>query len=264
MRFQSNPPGSKGAAPRKFVTIPLATSTLKKKDPGRGEQIIFLGSRRSMDRERLGDGELLELVLVGRNTEGFSGMGSELLRRFSGLRGLSRAGHAELCTVPGIGGGRAERVQALMVLARRFSHEPLLPGRPYRSATDIYRHLRSTLRDLKKERFLIILLDGKNRVMGERLISEGSLNASLVHPREVFSPAIRESAGSIVLVHNHPSGDPTPSLEDIEVTRRLRSVGDLVGIRVLDHVIIGEECYTSFLEQGLFDRLPAHGQVQHR
>jgi len=107
------------------------------------------------------------------------------------------------------------------------------------------------MRDLRKEQFWAILLDGKNRVLREERVSEGSLTASLVHPREVFAPAIRESAGAFVFVHNHPSGDPTPSVEDVEITRRLCSVADLVGIRVLDHVVVGDGAYVSFLERGL-------------
>jgi len=102
-----------------------------------------------------------------------------------------------------------------------------------------------------KEQFWAVLLDGKNRVLREERVSEGSLTASLVHPREVFAPAIRESAGALVLVHNHPSGDPTPSVEDVEITRRLCAVADLVGIRVLDHVVVGDGAFVSFLERGL-------------
>ena len=96
-----------------------------------------------------------------------------------------------------------------------------------------------------------MLLDSKNRVIREDLVSEGILTASLVHPREVFAPAIREAAGGLVLVHNHPSGDPEPSAEDLEVTQRLCAVGELVGIRILDPVIVGDGCYVSFLARGL-------------
>jgi DNA repair protein RadC len=104
---------------------------------------------------------------------------------------------------------------------------------------------------LKPERFIGVFLDGKNRVMREHVISEGILTASLVHPREVFAPAMREHAAALLVVHNHPSGDPEPSPEDVEVTQRLVAVGELVGIRVLDHVVIGDGRYVSFLERGL-------------
>ena len=98
--------------------------------------------------------------------------------------------------------------------------------------------------------FLLLLLNGKNRVMRDEIISEGSLTASLVHPREVFTPAIRHSAASIICVHNHPSGDPEPSMEDREITRRLAECGDLLGVKVLDHIIVGDGQYFSFLDRG--------------
>jgi DNA repair protein RadC len=204
-----------------------------------------------LDPDALPAQQLLDLVLGSRDAS----LGRQLLDRFGTLRRLGRAGLGELLALPGVGRARAERLQAVFGLARRYATDPLPPGRVYRCSDDIYRHFRSTLLDLRKERFLLVLLDGKHRVMGSKTISEGSLTASLVHPREVFSPAIRESAGAVVLVHNHPSGDPTPSLEDIEITRRLIEVGELVGIRVLDHVIIGEDTFTSFLEHGLLRRL---------
>ncbi len=97
----------------------------------------------------------------------------------------------------------------------------------------------------------MVLLDGKHRVIGEELISQGTLTSSPVHPREVFAPAIRHSSAAVVLVHNHPSGDPTPSADDLDITRRLVDVGELVGIRVLDHVIIGDGTYTSLADRGL-------------
>ena len=106
---------------------------------------------------------------------------------------------------------------------------------------------------LEKEQFHIVMLDGKNRILREERISEGILTASLVHPREVFAPAIREAAAGLVLIHNHPSGDPEPSPEDREVTRRLVAVGELVGIRILDHVIVGDGRYVSFIERGLLE-----------
>ena len=148
---------------------------------------------RSIDLESVSDGELVDLILFGRQGMG-SGLGRLLLRRFGGLRGLARSGFAELMEYRGIGRARAERIFAMIALARRLSREPLHAGRRYRTSHDIFRHFQPSLRDLKKERFLTVLLDGKHRVIGKKMISEGSLTASLVHPREVFSPAIREAA----------------------------------------------------------------------
>ncbi|MDO9079543.1 MAG: DNA repair protein RadC, partial [Desulfuromonadales bacterium] len=107
------------------------------------------------------------------------------------------------------------------------------------------------LRDLKKERFIAILLDNKNRLIRDVQISEGSLTASIVHPREVFVPVVRESAAAVLFVHNHPSGDPEPSREDLDITTRLRQAGELMGVRVLDHIIIGSNRYVSLADRGL-------------
>ena len=151
----------------------------------------------------------------------------------------------------GVPKGSARKLAAVADLAREWGSQRLEPGARFRTGADIFKHFHLKLRDLKKEQFIVVLLDGKNRVMREERISEGSLTASLVHPREVFAPAIKQSAGALVFVHNHPSGDPTPSVEDVEITRRLCAVADLVGIRVLDHVVVGDGSYVSFLERGL-------------
>ena len=144
----------------------------------------------------------------------------------------------------------SRRLAAAFELGRRVASTSLEAGVFLRSSQQIFEHFHARLRDLKKERFIVVLLNGKNRIICEELVSEGILTASLVHPREVFAKAIRVHAGGMILVHNHPSGDPDPSPEDREVTRRLVAVGDLVGIRVLDHVVIGDGRYVSFLERG--------------
>ena len=178
---------------------------------------------------------------------------TRLLRGFSTLRAMGSASARELQLDHGLGRVTALRLAAAFALGRRVDGERAPRGRHLRESGEIFAYFHARLRDLKKERFITVLLDGKNRVIREDLVSEGILTASLVHPREVFAPAIRESAGGLVLVHNHPSGDPEPSAEDLEVTRRLCAVGELVGIRVLDHVIIGDGRYVSFLERGMID-----------
>ena len=107
------------------------------------------------------------------------------------------------------------------------------------------------LAGLKREQFQALLLDRKNRVTRDVMISQGSLTASVVHPREVFNPAIRDSAAAVIFVHNHPSGDPAPSPEDRDITRRLKEVGDVMGVRILDHVVIGHDRYFSFSDRGM-------------
>ncbi len=202
--------------------------------------------------EGLSDADLLAVILGSRSpTDPAATVARGTLGALGGLRPLGRAGVAELRRLRGMGPRRILALRAFFALSRRLLAEPLRPGVQFRTSEDIFRHYACRLRDQKKEQFLTVLLDGKNRVIREERVSEGSLTASIVHPREVFMPAIRESAGAIVLVHNHPSGDPTPSFEDIEVTERLLKVGDVVGIRVLDHVIIGEGTFTSFVDRGL-------------
>jgi DNA repair protein RadC len=174
----------------------------------------------------------------------------DLLEAFGSLRHLTRASAAELVTQHGLGRATARRVVAALGLGVRVAGEPLVRGARLSTSQQIFEAYHVALRDVPKERFLTVLVDGKNRVVGEVQVSEGILTASLVHPREVFSPAIRAGAAGMVLIHNHPSGDPEPSPEDHEVTRRLVAVGDLVGIRVLDHVVIGDGRYVSFLERG--------------
>ena len=156
----------------------------------------------------------------------------------------------ELEALPGFGLAKAATLVAAIELGRRGAARRLARGEVLRSPGDVHRHFASRLRDEACERFLVLLLDGRHRVLGEVTVSQGTLTASLVHPREVFGPAIRRSAAAIVLVHNHPSGDPTPSAEDRSVTLRLRQAGELLGIRVVDHVIIAERGYYSFDEAG--------------
>ena len=121
-----------------------------------------------------------------------------------------------------------------------------------KTAKDVYRYFVDHLQDKKKEHFYVLLLDTKNKVISEELISVGTLNASLIHPREVFNPAIKANANAIILVHNHPSGDCTPSNEDKEVTKRLNKAGEILGIKVSDHTIIGKYDYFSLKQNGIF------------
>jgi DNA repair protein RadC len=166
---------------------------------------------------------------------------------------MTSAAVAELCDVPGIGPAKAAEILAVGELARRFAANPLTPGSRFTSSRQVFEHFHERLRDRKKEVFLTLMLDSKNRVLREIQISEGSLNASIVHPREVFQPVIRESAAAVLFVHNHPSGDPEPSREDLELTTRLRDAGALMGVRVLDHIIIGSGRYISLADRGLMD-----------
>lgn len=202
----------------------------------------------------LSDAELLALLLrTGDAAAGKSAidLGRELLSRFDGnLRGLAKAELNELQQVKGLGLAKAASLKAAFTLATRFQGRPLVALERFTSPAQIFDYFHHELRDARTEQFLVLLLDGKNRISRKVAISHGSLNQSIVHPREVFAPAVRESAAAVLFVHNHPTGDPTPSQEDREITRRLREAGELLGIRVLDHVIIGDGSYYSFVESG--------------
>jgi len=202
----------------------------------------------------LTDAELLALILrtgdAGSKTSALD-QGRILLQQFGTLQNLANATTKELCDFPGIGPAKAAELQGVFELAKRYQSISLKPGDRYTSSSEVFHHYHALLRDRKKEVFLALLLDSKNRLIREVCVSEGSLNASIVHPREVFSPAVRESAAAVLFIHNHPSGDPAPSREDIELTQRLREAGELMGIRVLDHIVIGNGSYVSFSDRGL-------------
>ncbi len=148
-------------------------------------------------------------------------------------------------------GASAMRVVAAVELGRRLVAEPLPRGQPITTPSDLEPHLRGLLSGTLRESFVVVLLDGKHRPMRSERVSEGCLTWSVVHPREVFAPAVRESAGAVIVAHNHPSGDPTPSRQDVEVTTRLEQVGDMLGIPLLDHLILGRDRCVSMKGEGV-------------
>jgi len=208
----------------------------------------------SLGPESLSDAELLALILRTGDASTSSNAldhARHLLARFGGLRRLAQATIAELCAIKGIGPAKAAELQAVFQLGRRFHADHLPPGARFTTAGEVFLHYHEQLRDEKKEHFLAVLLDNKHRVIRDVQISAGSLTASIVHPREVFVPVVRESAAAVLFVHNHPSGDPEPSREDLDITLRLRQAGELMGVRILDHIIIGSNRYVSLADRGL-------------
>jgi len=213
-----------------------------------------------MPRERLGrdgaaalsDSEILALILgTGHASSGDArSLARALLARFGDLRGIICASRAELAELKGVGEARAARLLAAGELARRVASERLERGALITCSSAVHEYLGPLMVDERREIFCALLLDSKNRLITEIRISAGSLAASLVHPREAFRPAIREAAAAVLFAHNHPSGDPTPSGEDRRITSRLRSAGELLGIPVLDHVVIGRGRYFSFADAG--------------
>ncbi len=202
----------------------------------------------------LSNAELLAILLrTGDASSGQSALdhGRTLVTRFGdSFRELEEASITELCEVKGIGPAKATQIQAALEIAKRFSQEEIRRGESFRSSADVFNHYREQLGSLKKEEFHVLLLDAKNRKLKDVRVSEGSLTSSLVHPREVFQPIIRESAAAAILIHNHPSGDPMPSQEDLQITQRLRDAGEMLGVHILDHLIIGKGRYVSFVDDG--------------
>ncbi len=202
----------------------------------------------------LSDAQLLAIIIrSGKGGRSALDVGRELLQKFNSLAGIEQAGIAELQEVPGIGPAKAAEIKAALELGRRF--QKLDPSVPYReslcSSGNVVQYYQSRMKDVKKEIFHCVLLDTKNKVIRDDVVSIGSLSASIVHPRETFKAAIRESAAAVIFVHNHPSGDTKPSQEDILLTRRLVQAGEVLGIRVLDHIIVGDGAHFSFKDNGL-------------
>lgn len=198
--------------------------------------------------EPLSTEELIALVL-GTGTRGRSAVevARALLGHAGGLVDLSRASPRELAAVPGVGVARAARLVAAFHLGRRALATPGLAP-VLRQAADVFRHLQPRLRGMVQEVFWVLALDARNNVITEIEVARGSLTAVDVHPREVFRPLVRQAAAAAVVAHNHPSGNPQPSEDDLYLTRRLRRAGDLLGIPILDHVVIGAEGYVSLAE----------------
>jgi DNA repair protein RadC len=175
-----------------------------------------------------------------------------LLDRGYTLRGLAAMQVSDIIEKYGIEEEKAVRLGAAVRLAKRVACEPFrIVGTPMRNGADIYRYFASKMAGLQQEQFWVVLLNGRHTVKQTILVSQGGLTSSPVAPREVFRPAIEKAAAAIVLCHNHPSGDPSPSSDDLEITNRLCRVGELVGIKVLDHVIVGDAAYCSLSERGL-------------
>lgn len=201
--------------------------------------------------EALSDAHLLAILLrTGRRDSSAVQVALELLNRVGGLGGLAVCGIEELYAIPGVGPAKAAQLKAAVALGRRSMAVPLSSGTRIGSSGDLFKHFHPALRDLKHEVFKVVLLDAKNHVIKEVTVSEGSLTLSIVHPREVFALAVRESAAAVIVLHNHPSGDPTPSPEDRQLTDRLVAAGRLLGINVLDHLIMGDRRYVSFADEG--------------
>jgi DNA repair protein RadC len=215
------------------------------KDERPRERFIKLGP------QNLSNQELIAIILrTGTKAESVIQLAQRLIKEFEGLRMLKDATLEELTKIKGIGKAKAIQLLAAVELGRRINSLTNEERYAIRSPEDGANYVMDEMRFLNQEHFVCLYLNTKNQVIHKQTIFIGSLNASIVHPREVFREAFRRSAASIICLHNHPSGDPTPSREDIEVTRRLKECGRMIGIEILDHIIIGDKKYVSLKEKG--------------
>jgi len=200
----------------------------------------------------LADAELLALQL-GSGTRGKDAVevARAVLAAYGSLAEVAGCEATELARLPGVGRAKAARLASAFELTRRLRARTPGARTPLGSPAEVYAAFGPLMEDLKREVFRVALLDAQNGLLRDIVVSEGTLSASLVHPREVFKPAILESAASVILLHNHPSGDPTPSREDVRLTRQLVECARLLDLRVHDHVIVGRGRFISLAERGM-------------
>lgn len=204
--------------------------------------------------EHLTDSELLAVILrTGRRGSSSLELSYEILHlaqtREAGISGLYHLSVQELMRIPGVGKVKAIQLKCIGELSRRMARQKARERLSFNDPATIAAYHMEGLRHLEQEVLLCMMLDTKNHLLGEKQISLGTVNASLISPRELFLEALRFQAVNIILVHNHPSGDPTPSREDVLITQRVHQGGELIGIHLLDHIIIGEHAYMSFREK---------------
>jgi len=210
------------------------------------ERLLQQGPQHLTEAELLG-------ILIGKGTRKKTAIdiARELLDRYESLQKLFSRSPSELITVKGIGSAKAAILSAAFELVRRIQSRKE-GGKPsFKRSSDVAAYYLPLMRDLRKEVFKVLLLNRANRLIKEVPVSEGTLDASVVHPRDVFREALLEPAGGIILVHNHPSGNPSPSEEDLRITKQLVEAGRLLGIKVYDHIILAGETYRSLADEGL-------------
>jgi len=201
--------------------------------------------------DALTDAQLLAILLrVGRQRSSAVQVSMEVLDRLGGIAGLAHCGIEELCAVEGVGEAKAAQVKAALELGKRSLASPLSKGTRILSSRDLFEHYHPALRNLRHEIFKVVLLDAKHAILRETTVSEGSLTLSIVHPREVFTMAVKESAAAVIFLHNHPSGDPSPSAEDLMFTRKVAESLRLCDIDLADHIVVGAHRFYSMRQKG--------------
>ncbi|GAB5046862.1 RadC family protein [Thermodesulfovibrio sp. TK110] len=198
--------------------------------------------------QSLTDAQLLAIILrTGSNGKTVMETAIELLNKFGGLKGIEEASINALQSIAGVGIAKIAQIKASFELGRRLLSQPA-QEKIFNSANLVYNYLYPKLNGLKKEVFITLLLDTKLKLIKEIKVSEGILTQTLIHPREIFKEAVKESAYAVIVVHNHPSGDPAPSEQDVEITKKLKKASEILEISLLDHVIIGNGRYFSMKE----------------
>lgn len=243
----------------------LKMSERKEKSSQRKSIRMWKESERPRERllangaEALSDAELLAIILrTGGRKKDAVQVARGLLEKYGGFRGFEDVSVKELSGNYGVGLTKAIEIKACLEIAKRYFREKYERVK-VKNADDVLKvcvnYIMPYLRDMRREFFVVVLLNSKNEVIRIHKVSIGTLDTSLVHPREVLKEAIKESASGIIAVHNHPSGDPTPSPQDIETTKKLMKACELVGIRFVDHVIVGDNSLYSFFEKGLLEKI---------
>lgn len=200
------------------------------------------------------DYEIIELLLtLGTPRKDCKEQARQALKEFKSLRGVLEADVHDLQKIDGIGSHNVFGIRLVQEVSRRFLKDKML-SRPYgRSSREVFDYLYHALRDLKKENFKVLFLDPKNQIIEEKTLFEGTVDSSAVYPREIMKDALRYNATALIFAHNHPSGDPEPSLCDREITRELVFAAKVIQLKVLDHIVIGNNCYFSFADRGLIE-----------
>ena len=202
----------------------------------------------------LSDVELLAILLrSGTRNQSSLALAQEILAKFGDVTAVSRARHGQLRSMPGVGESKAAQILAAVELGRRVLGNSCKPRTRLGSPKEVFDYLSASMKGLAKEQFVVVYLDSKNRLLGQEPVSVGILDSAHAHPREIFQGAIAAGAKSLIVAHNHPSGDPTPSKEDKEITKRLQSAGKILGIELLDHIIVGREHCLSMREEGYWE-----------
>jgi DNA repair protein RadC len=210
------------------------------------ERLLQQGAHQLTEAELLG-------ILIGKGTKKRTAidLARELLDRYESLENLFSRSPSELMKIRGIGSAKAATLSAAFHLVRRVQAKATTNRTTFKRSSDVKNHYLPLMKDLRKEVFKVLLLNRANRLIKEVTISEGTLDASIVHPRDVFREALLESAAGVILLHNHPSGNPAPSEEDIRITKQLAEAGLVMGIKVYDHIIVGGEDHRSLADEGL-------------